>query len=392
MRSWFRDTIIYQIFIDRFAGFPEITGWEKPKFLGGNLRGIIEKLDYLYDLGVTALWLSPFCQTSAYHGYHITDFFKVDPDFGTEEELKELISRAHAKNLRIITDFVPNHCSAYHPIFQKAQNDRDSLFYNWFYFKKWPDDYLCFLDFKILPKFNLDNKQVGRHLIDAAKHWLYMGIDGFRIDHAIGIPHTFLKMLNKEVKAVNPEAVLIGEAWIAGMSFKYLKTIRIKNKYLRWLTGIGQESVEKEYYGELDGVLDFYFRDRIIEYIAWKEKPEDYTTVLHEKLQHHYRNFPDDYLLPSFIDNHDMSRFLFECGQNREKMKKALELQFSLPHPPVIYYGTETGLSHHKPVLVNEGFSDIQARRPMPWQRLDKEMLDFTRALIQKRKSGNGNR
>ena len=334
MRSWFWDAIIYQIFIDRFAGFPDITGWEKPKFLGGNLKGIIEKLDYLSDLGITTLWLSPFCQTSAYHGYHITDFYKVDPNFGTEEDLKELITSAHSKNMRIITDFVPNHCSAYHPIFQKAQKDKNSPFYNWFYFKKWPDDYLCFLDFKILPKFNLDNKQVSQHLIDSAKHWLSMGIDGFRIDHAIGLPHAFLKIFNKEVKAVNPEAVLIGEAWIAGMSFRNLKTIRIKNKYLRWLSGIRQESVEKEYYGELDGVLDFYFRDRIIEYIAWKEKPEDYTAVLHEKLLHHYRNFPDDYLLPDFIDNHDMSRFLFECGQNREKLKMALELQFSLSQPP----------------------------------------------------------
>ena len=109
--GWFKNAIIYHIFIDRFAGFSKKEGWNRPDFLGGNIRGIINKLHYLKELGVNTLWISPFYETSAYHGYHLTNFFRVEPRFGTLKDIKELVEKVHELDVKIIADFVPNHCS-----------------------------------------------------------------------------------------------------------------------------------------------------------------------------------------------------------------------------------------------------------------------------------------
>jgi len=173
--DWFKDAIIYHILIDRFAGCKS-NEWDKPRFLGGNIRGIINKLDYIKELGVNTLWISPFYEASAYHGYHITDFFKLDPHFGNQDDLIELINKVHKAGMRIITDFVPNHCSHKHPFFLDAQKNENTKYKKWFYFRNWPDDYLCFLSFKELPKLNLDNQKTVTHIIDSAKYWLSLGI------------------------------------------------------------------------------------------------------------------------------------------------------------------------------------------------------------------------
>lgn len=133
--KWFDNSVVYQIFIDRFAGFESTEGWTRPKFIGGDLQGIIDKLDYIEELGVDVIWISPFYETSAYHGYHITDYFSVEPNFGTEEDLEELIEEVHSRDMKIIADFVPNHCSWEHPYFIDAQENEDSKYRDWFYFK-----------------------------------------------------------------------------------------------------------------------------------------------------------------------------------------------------------------------------------------------------------------
>jgi len=384
--GWFKEAIIYHILIDRFAGYKSESKWDKPVFLGGNLKGIVKRINYLIELGINTILLSPFYKSSAYHGYHITDYFKVEPAFGTAEDLKELIVTAHKSNIRLIADFVPNHCSAKHPYFLSSLKNKKSNYFKWFYFKKWPEKYMCFLDVKQLPKLNLENSETCNHITESAKYWLSYGIDGFRLDHVPGPSNMFWERFTKEIKSSYPDTVLIGEAWCEGIKYKYLKTIKLKNKYFKWLKGFNQQDTQKEYIGILDGVLDFNFRNRIIEYIAWKERPEDYKSVLSNSLKRHYKNYPPDYYLPSFVDNHDMSRFLFECGQNKERLKKALSLQFMLPQPPVIYYGTEAGLSHNKPVMANKPYSDLMARKPMPWNNYDRDLLEYCRELIQIRK------
>ncbi len=386
---WFKEAIIYHIFIDRFAGYRSETNWDKPVFLGGNLKGIIKKLQYLSDLGINTIMLSPFYKTSSYHGYHITDYFRVEPSFGTTEDLIELIRKAHKSNIRLIADFVPNHCSARHPYFLNAQEYRKSIYHDWFYFKKWPGKYLCFMDVKLLPKLNLENRETYKHITGSAKYWLDFGIDGFRLDHVVGPSNSFWKKFSREIKSTYPDTVLIGEAACEGIKYRYLKTLNIKNKYFKWLKGFKQTDTQKEYAAILDGVLDFNFRNRIIEYIAWKEKPEEYRGILNDSLKNHYRSYPPEYYLPTFVDNHDMSRFLFECGQDKEKLKNALSLQFRLPQPPVIYYGTETGLSHDKPVIPNKPYSDLMARKPMPWDKPDNDLLQYCRELIHIRKKNS---
>jgi len=127
--NWFKNAIIYHIFIDRFAGFKEVKNWDKPNFLGGDIRGVIRKIPYLKDLGINTIWVSPFYKTSAYHGYHITDFYQIDPHFGNEQDIKDLISSVHENNIKIIADFVPNHLSRHHPFFMEAQRDKNSKYY-----------------------------------------------------------------------------------------------------------------------------------------------------------------------------------------------------------------------------------------------------------------------
>lgn len=383
--DWFKDGIVYQIFINRFAGYDESKDWNKPQFIGGDIRGIIEKLPYLEDLGVDTLWISPFYETSAYHGYHITDFFKVDPHFGSLDDLEELVEEVHDRGMKIISDFVLNHCSWKHPYFQEAQEDRNSDYCDWFYFKEWPDNYLCFLSYKELPKLNLEHEPARYHIIEAAKYWLDKGLDGYRLDHVVGPKHEFWNIFYKEIKRSFPEKVLIGEVGLYDVKFRELETIKVRNKYLHWLRGGSSDSLFKEYLGQLDGILDYRFFDFMRNYIA-NRKFYHFDKLLDWRLKLHYRKYPDDFLLPTFLDNHDWSRFLFECEGNKKKLKKAARIQFSLNQPPIIYYGTEVGMSQNKGIEKFEERGDLQARRPMEWKNQDEELLSFYKNIIQERK------
>lgn len=380
--DWTRESTIYQIFIDRFAGFPSTQNWDQPIFLGGTIRGIIHKLPYLRDLGINTLWISPFYQTSAYHGYHITDFYSVDSRFGTLDDLRELIQETHAQGLRIIADFVPNHCSTQHPFFKEAQHDTNSQYKDWFYFTDWPDHYLCFLSVKEIPKLNLDNPQPRDYIVNAAKQWLSLGFDGFRLDHVIGPSHEFWNHFTREIKDDFPNAVLLGEAWMMGIKKQELPTINVRKKFFKWLKGAASDSLFREYIGELDGVLDFHVQECLKSYVT---DPRVTKKRLLRHLLAHYSHFPEEFLLPTFLDNHDMDRFLFTCGNDKEKLKTAAAIQFSLPQPAIIYYGTETGLTQTKSLWSVPSNGDLQARQPMNWETPDKDLHDFYRKLIQKK-------
>lgn len=375
--DWFKDAIIYHILIDRFAGCKS-NEWDKPRFLGGNIRGIINKLDYIKELGVNTLWISPFYEASAYHGYHITDFFKVDPHFGNQDDLIELINKVHKAGMRIITDFVPNHCSHKHPFFLDAQKNENTKYKKWFYFRNWPDDYLCFLSFKELPKLNLDNLKTVTHIIDSAKYWLSLGIDGYRLDHCIGPKHKFWKAFREELKNDYPDCVLIGEAWMRGIKFRELRTVNVRRKYLKWLQGEASDGLFKEYIGELDGVLDFAFQRIICNFALRRISKEE---VIHQ-LQRHYRKFPPNFYLPTFLDNHDMDRFLFECNNNIEILKEAVQIQFSIDQPKIIYYGTEVGISQGEFIRNISSHGDLQTRKVMEWDDQNKELFELYRNTI----------
>ena len=378
-----KNDIIYHILIDRFAGFDNKKSYQpSTDFFGGNLRGIIDKIPYLKQLGVDVLWISPFYKTSAYHGYHITDFFSVDPHFGTEQDLKELIEIVHQHNMRIIADFVPNHCSSVHPFFLEAQQYENSPYRNWFYFQHWPDSYQCFLSVSELPKLNLSFPPARHHIIDAALYWLKMGLDGFRLDHVIGPSHRFWKTFAHHVKTRFPRCVLIGEAWMQGISFQELKTVKMRWKHLKWLFGSHSEWLLKSYQGLLDGVLDFHGQQLIQQGIISNKSTKDLT----DQLRHHYHRFNDEFDLALFLDNHDMDRVLFQYGNDVEKLKKAVSVQFSISQPVIIYYGTERGMSQKQSVWNQPMHGDLRAREPMKWDDSDEEILLFYKKIIKKRK------
>jgi cyclomaltodextrinase len=379
MQEWFQDSVVYQVFIDRFAGFEDREGWHNPEYVGGDIQGIIEKLDYIEDLGVDVIWISPFYKGEAYHGYHITDMYSVDPEFGTEQDLKELIEEVHERDMKIIADLVPNHVSVEHEFFKEASSFPNSEYRDWFCFKEWPDSYLSFLDYdQDLVKLNLENRDARQHVIDAARKWLDIGLDGYRLDHVIGPSHGFWQEFENEIHGDFPEAVLIGEAWWSGISFKHLETFEMPRKYLQALTG-SQELVQRNYIDVLDGVLDFKAREIVLSVLGSNFIPD---SVAKHFLKLHYSHYPGEFQLPNFLDNHDTNRVLYELGNDREKLKKAFSLMMEQDKPTVIYYGTEIGMNQSQGMKEFAKHGDLQAREPMKWNNQDEELLEFFREKI----------
>jgi glycosidase len=377
-----KKSIIYQILIDRYAGYDSQKDWNKNQFIGGNIKGIIDSLPYLKNLGITIIWISPFYKTSAYHGYHITDFFEVEPQFGTKQELKRLIDLVHQNKMKIIADFVPNHVSHLHPFFIEAKKQKNSKYSDWFYFSNWPEDYKCFLSIKELPKLNLKNIDVKNHIINSAKYWLSFGLDGYRLDHVIGPSNKFWIEFYEEIKKQFPNAFLIGEAWMYGISWKELNTIQIQWKRLKWIRKNSSDKVLQNYIGLLDGVLDFSAQ-RFFQQFAYGLYSE---MQLKKVIQQHYSKFPKHFVLPSFLDNHDMDRFLFQCHNNLSLLKKAATIQFNLPQPVILYYGTEQGISQKTSVWSKNNHGDLLARKPMSWAHdKNNELFNFYRNLIHER-------
>jgi len=181
-----------------------------------------------------------------------------------------------------------------------------------------------------------------------------------------------------------PNAILIGEAWMKGIKFNELKTININHKFLKWISGASSENLLKEYIRELDGVLDFKLQELIKDYIV---KGKISKKEFYDRIKHHYGRYPNNYFLPTFLDNHDMNRFLFECKNNKEKLKQAAELQFSIDQPVIIYYGTEIGVTQNKSIWGFSANGDLQARQPMNWEKQDIKLLMFYKNLIKQKKA-----
>jgi glycosidase len=369
---WFHSTAIYHMLIDRFAG--TIIGENGNRFMGGTLKGITQKLDYISGLGFNCIWLSPFYQGVSYHGYHITDFGSVDPHFGSLDDLKALIEAAHQRGIKVMADWVPNHCSSQHPVFIDAQTNRNSRYRNWFKFDRWPDKYRCFLQFNELPKLNLNNPETARYMIDNAKYWLSLGIDAFRIDHAIGPSHTFWQQFKTEMKTDFPHAVFIGEIWAQGIARKHFPTVQFKHKFKRWIAGISQEKLQLEYAGELDGCLDFALYYLLIE-AAMRGSDFVNDNQLKARISKHLAKYPPNYYPVVFLDNHDVNRFLYYCRGNTEQLAKAIRLIFDLRIPAAIYYATETGVYNKKSLNAHVPFSDLAVREPFDWENINHEIV-----------------
>ena len=364
---WAMGSVIYQIFVDRFA--PAAQRWLKPKemphFAGGTLAGVTEHLDYIADLGVTAIWLTPIFLTPSYHGYDTTDFTRIDPRFGTQADLRALVNAAHARDIRVILDFVANHVSLDFAPFVAAKNDPDSPYRSWFHFgDEYPHGYQSFFNVATMPKLDVDQPQVRQHLIHAARYWMTeFHVDGYRLDYAAGPSHAFWAEFYAACKQTRPDCWIFGE-------------ITLPSDQLR------------TYVGRMDGVLDFGLA-RAIRRVCVDDGggagPDLSLGQFAAFVERHHAHFPPDFVLPGFVDNHDMNRFLWVVGNDKRRLLLGAGLLFAFGGAPVLYYGTEVGLGQPR----NRGHHREESRHPMFWaeSRQDAALLAAFRGLVALRKS-----
>ncbi len=355
--DWFRRAVIYQVLVDRFATAPGESfapAIDLDRRLGGTLWGLVERLDDFTDLGVDTLWLTPIFMSPEYHGYAVSDFFRVEPALGGEAAWHELVAACRRRGLRLVLNFVANHVSDQHAAFVAALASADSSTRSWFRFRDWPRDYECFFNQPHQPELDAEQPSVGEHLLKAAVHWLREGCTGFRLDYAHGLSHGFWSQFRAAIRSAAGECVCFGE-----------------------ITHTPQ--VVRSYSGRLDGCLDFTLCWLLRETFAHGRLA---LSEFARGLERHYAYFGDRLVLPSFLDNHDMNRFLVAADGDRRRLKVAALVQFVLPGPPLIYYGTEVGLGQNRPLGRLE-----EARLPMPPRdQWDHELRDFYRALIRLRR------
>lgn len=403
-----KGNIIYHIFVDRFnradgvktkrkyrlhesfSESPEVVSadgkYYADDFFGGNFNGIREKLDYLEELGVGIIYLSPIFKAYSNHRYDTGDYLKVDELLGTEDDFKRLLDAAHEKGMKVILDGVFNHSGADSLYFNKfgtydslgAYQSKSSPYYDWYYFKKFPDEYACWWGCDNVPDLNKSNKAY-RALVfgknGVVEKWQKLGADGWRLDVVDELPIDFVNLLIKKIKSVNKDALVIGEVWEDAST-------KVSYGELRpYLLG-----------DQLDGTMNYPFMNAIIAYVRDGDEKFFKDTV-----QSILENYPKEtvYCLMNSLGTHDTVRIINALSDIRahgwskthklgyklpdseyEKAKKKLYLasvlQFTLPGIPSIFYGDEAGL---------QGFDDPINRRPYPWGSEDEEILAHYKKL-----------
>jgi len=356
--AWIRTAIIYQIFVDRFAPDPGLDfrdPGDLAGFHGGTLRGITARLDHLEALGITCLWLTPIFPSPSHHGYDPIDPGAIEPRLGCLADWDALVTAARARGMRLLLDYVVNHVSSEHPRFRAAQADPADPACAWFRFREHPHSYDCFFDVPGQPELESDHPEVRAYFLEHARFWLARGCDGFRLDYAANVSHAFWSLFREGSRRLHPEAATLGEI-------------------------TQPPAVMRSYVGRMDGCLDF----RLLELLraCFAHRSLNVGAFAHAVAQH-LAYFGDDLVLPSFLDNHDMNRFLWLVGGDRRRLKLAALVLFWLPQPPILYYGTEVGLSQRQACGRLE-----EARLPMPWgEEQDRDLLTFFQSLIAFRRS-----
>lgn len=345
--KWMETATFYQIFVERFnignngkdKSYVNLKWGELPtpkSFAGGDIKGITEKLDYLYGLGINALYLTPVFQSVSNHKYDISNYYEIDEHFGSKEDLRELIEKAHKKGMKVVLDAVFNHCSENLSFFQDVlKKGRKSEYYGWFIITNdKPLEYECFASCKYMPKFNTSNPEVRRYLIDIATYWIKeLDIDGWRLDVSDEVSHEFWRQFRKAVKAVKPDCVLIGENW------------HDANLYLRG--------------DQFDGVMNYAFTKACLDFYAFGEfSAENFADKLNEILMRNTDTVNN--MTMNLLDTHDTHRFLTRVNGDKDKLLSALALTYFFPGAPCIYYGTENAM---------EGGYDPDCRRTFDWEQ-----------------------
>lgn len=405
--KWLNGGLMYQIFVDRFhiggerlkskndvvyrddwGGVPEFRATPEGKilnndFFGGNLKGITKKLGYLKGLGVTCIYLNPIFEAHSNHKYDTGNYRKVDPDFGTADDLRELIKKAAKKGMRIMLDGVFSHTGDDSIYFNKygkydsvgAYQSVHSPYFSWYNFRDFPDEYDCWWNIAILPNTNEENPQFDEYINGedgVIRYWTQMGLGGWRFDVADELPDKFLDRAVHAAKSVNPEALMLGEVWEdASNKVAY-------SRRRRYLQG-----------GQLDSVTNYPFKSDILNFVLSGDAQRLNNTV--NVILNNYPKHVVDNLM-NLLDTHDTARLLTVLGDSGEtetreqraqaqvrdlpeaikKLKMAVTLQYTLPGVPCVYYGDEAGV---------EGFEDPFNRRCYPWDNKNKEIFRFYKKM-----------
>ena len=359
-----KQQIVYQIMIDRFANdFKSLKNDDNvipPPFQGGNIKGIINRLDYIVGLGVNSILLSPFFKSNAYHGYHCTTARnEIEPHFGNEKDIQSFVELIKERKMTCGADFVPNHCHITNPIYVEH--------YDWFEFPN--NEYKFYANIKDLPVLNLDHPDAREYMIKQALQLCEWGFNYIRIDHATGPSYSFLHELRMQVKRKYKNVRLIGEV-VGEMDFKPLVckryTDNLKDKWSE------QEARQYEYVGILDGILDYEYYD-IIKDALLHDMPFKNNKGLKRRVEKHFSRYPKDFELWLFLDNHDVDRILYYC-KNIDKVKEVLDFTYSWKRPVVIYYGTEQGMCN-KTAIHQVAYDDESVRQCMDWNNINKNVF-----------------
>jgi neopullulanase len=400
--SWVKDAVFYQIFPDRFARSDRVPkpsnleAWESPPtiygFKGGDLLGVTEHLDYLEALGIDAIYFNPIFQSAANHRYHTYDYYHVDPILGGDEAFREMLDAAHARGIRVVLDGVFNHASRGFYQFQHTlENGIDSPYLDWFHFdlerlragrqlEAYPGQtreasfrqreeaivecgHEAWRDMPALPEFNTDTEAVQQFILDVARYWIDVGIDGWRLDVPEEIDDdAFWREFRRVVKGANSEAYIVGEIW---------------HDAHRWLQG-----------DQFDAVMNYIFNRACLGFFGGQSLDLSRRPGGYELKRMKATEFADeiDDLLDLYdwqvtlaqynpLSSHDMPRFLTLVRGDRDALKLATLFQMTFPGAPSVYYGDEVGM---------EGGNDPDSRRSFRWDERgwDRDLLTFFRRAI----------
>ena len=326
--------------------------------MGGDLRGVLEKLDYIQSLGATCLYLTPIFKAPANHKYDTADYYEIDPAFGTKDDLRALVTEVHRRGMRILLDGVFNHCGFFWPPFQDLLAEGESSRYrDWFFPHSFPVttepcNYDCVGHYKWMPKLNLANPATEEYFIEVGKYWIRnFDIDGWRLDVADEIPTAFWTAFSTAIRRLKPDALLLGETW--GDAGKLLAPNRLHT------------------------AMNYLFRDTAVDWLA---KDAIKPSAVDHRLNNMLALYPEavSQRLYNLLDSHDTARFRYLC-EDKNRHKLAVALQMTFPGCPAVFYGDEVGLS---------GDNDPGCRMAMEWdeRKQDRELLQWYSNLICLRK------
>jgi alpha-amylase len=348
-QPWWQNAVFYEIFVRSF--------YDSDGDGVGDFNGITDKLDYLTNLGIDAIWLMPINPSPSYHGYDVINYFNVNPDYGNMEDFKHLLDEAHARGMHVIIDLVINHTSNQNPWFVDANNNPSSPYRDWYIWSAndpgysgplgnaWHSGnqgyyYGIFSD--RMPDLNYTNPEVGAEMLKIVNFWLTsVGVDGFRVDAVKYLieegqkqenttsTHEWLKGFYSAYKADNPEAFAVGEVYGAGAF------------------------AATTYLGQLDEIFSFELAGGFV-----NSAQGESNTAMVSAMKFTLKDMPNG-LLATFLTNHDQNRVMSVLGGNMDKAKVAAGLMLTSPGTPFIYYGEEVGMEGIKP--------DEDIRRPMQW-------------------------